>query len=418
MGLVPTRVGGRAKSRGARRRGSSLIWTLAVLVSLTGFCSLAVDVGRVQLVRTELRMAADGAARHAAQTFLATGNATTARAAAVDSADDNHADGSRPVVLDGTQDVRFGTWDAASRQFNAAAAGAESTATAVEVTVRRTAARGTAVNLAFARMIGRSTSDVTVKAVARINTRRPGIVGLDYITMTGAAGVGNVTNSFRSKAGAFGAGTTTYGRGTIASNGNITLAGNVTINGDAKPGIGMAVNTSGSASVTGSRAALARALTYPMPQAGSVATSNNNASIPGAYIDGGLDMTVAGVNLTLPAGTYYLDDLTVASSGTLNFSGPASIYLTGNLELKGTLNTNGANPANLQVFGLTSATVDLTSSTHAYMDVYAPQSAFKMSGSSVLLGSVVAKSVTLSGNANVIFDESLTVSLPAVSLVQ
>ena len=380
------------------------------------FCSLAVDVGRVQLVKGELRAAADAAARHGAQTLMSS-TVSAARAAAVDSADDNNADGSNPIVLDPTQDVRFGTWNPTTKTFTVATGVAEASATAIEVTARRTVARGNPVKLVFARMIGRSTIDITARAVARVNTRRPGIVGLDFISMTGSSGVGNVTNSYRSKAGTFGAGTTTYSRGTIMSNGYINLAGNTTINGDARPGAGQSVTLSGSATVSGSKSQLTKPLDYPLPTAGTAATSNNNGSIPSTFLSE-RDLTVASSTLTLPGGTYYLDDVLIASNAVLNFSGPATVYLTGNMEVKGSVNTSGNNPNNLRILGLGYHTIDLTSSSNSYMDVYAPGYVFKMSGSSILCGSVVAKSVTLGGNANVIFDESLTVSAPGVSLVK
>src|SRR5688572_19678299 len=59
-------VDGRARARLARRRGSALMYLTVTLVALVAFVSLAVDLGRVQLVRGELQLAADAAARHAA----------------------------------------------------------------------------------------------------------------------------------------------------------------------------------------------------------------------------------------------------------------------------------------------------------------------------------------------------------------
>jgi hypothetical protein len=53
-----------------------------------------------------------------------------------------------------------------------------------------------------------------------------------------------------------------------------------------------------------------------------------------------------------------------------------------------------------------------------YANLYAPGSAFTMGGSATLGGSVVAKTVTMGGTARVLFDESLTITSPAVSLVQ
>jgi hypothetical protein len=138
--------------------------------------------------------------------------------------------------------------------------------------------------------------------------------------MTGTVGIGNLTISSRSRDGAPGTGAT-YGRGTIASNGNITLGGNTSVNGDALPGPGKTVTVSGNATITGSRTPLSVALDYPMPSAGSAATSNSNGQIPSAYIND-RDLTVEGSNaLTLPGGTYYVDDIYVKSGATLNFSG-------------------------------------------------------------------------------------------------
>ena len=74
-----------------RRRGTSLIWVVVTLPVLMGFCSLAVDWGRVQVVKTELRRAADAAARYAAPAL--SDGITAVRARAKDSADDNTADG-------------------------------------------------------------------------------------------------------------------------------------------------------------------------------------------------------------------------------------------------------------------------------------------------------------------------------------
>src|SRR3954454_16893343 len=46
-----------------RRKGAVLIYGIMAMIVFIGFCSLAVDWGRVQLTRTELQSAADAAAR-------------------------------------------------------------------------------------------------------------------------------------------------------------------------------------------------------------------------------------------------------------------------------------------------------------------------------------------------------------------
>ncbi len=47
----------------SRRSGMAFIYIIVALVAMLGFCSFAVDLGRVQTAKTELRRAADAAAR-------------------------------------------------------------------------------------------------------------------------------------------------------------------------------------------------------------------------------------------------------------------------------------------------------------------------------------------------------------------
>src|SRR5688572_25321978 len=126
-----------------RRRGSALIWTTVVLTVLTAFCSLAVDLGRVQVVKTELRRTVDAAARYAAP---AMGQGIAAvRARAKDVADDNLADG-RPVILTDA-DIEPGHWIKGTRTFVPNGLPND----AVRVTARRTGSD--AVPLMFARVL-------------------------------------------------------------------------------------------------------------------------------------------------------------------------------------------------------------------------------------------------------------------------
>ena len=69
------------------------------------------------------------------------------------------ADG-KAVVLDRSNDIEFGTWDDQSRTFSVLSGSAASSANAVRITGRRTAARGSAVSLVFAAVVGQRTCDV------------------------------------------------------------------------------------------------------------------------------------------------------------------------------------------------------------------------------------------------------------------
>ena len=52
------------RTRGSR--GTVMVWAIVSMVALMAFVSLAVDMGRVQLAKTELQRAADAAARYGA----------------------------------------------------------------------------------------------------------------------------------------------------------------------------------------------------------------------------------------------------------------------------------------------------------------------------------------------------------------
>src|SRR5437764_13345946 len=95
---------------------------------LVGFCSLAVDVGRVMVGKGERQLAADSAARYAITGM--SGGYVAARDRAVAAAADNKADGAT-VVLDPNLDVEFGTWDPYARVFTALAGARRDTATTV-----------------------------------------------------------------------------------------------------------------------------------------------------------------------------------------------------------------------------------------------------------------------------------------------
>ena len=51
--------------RPARRRGASMLYVVTVMSVMVGFASLAIDFGRVQLAKSELRTAVDAVARYA-----------------------------------------------------------------------------------------------------------------------------------------------------------------------------------------------------------------------------------------------------------------------------------------------------------------------------------------------------------------
>src|SRR5438067_13216026 len=94
-------------ARFSPRRGIAAVYSILMLVALCGLVSMGVDLGRVQVAKTELRSAADAAAR-AGVAGLAT-SVSQAQIDAVATAAANNCDGSA-VVLDPTVDIEFGSW--------------------------------------------------------------------------------------------------------------------------------------------------------------------------------------------------------------------------------------------------------------------------------------------------------------------
>src|SRR6516225_3294927 len=79
-----------------RRRGVTMFYIIACLVALMGFVSFAVDLGRVETAKTELRRAADAAAR-AGLAYISQGSSTV-QTVAINMAANETCDGSSVVL--------------------------------------------------------------------------------------------------------------------------------------------------------------------------------------------------------------------------------------------------------------------------------------------------------------------------------
>jgi len=172
-----------------RNHGVSMMYTIVIMVAMLAVCSLAVDVARVQVAKTELRRAVDSAARFGAMGLDMDG--ATAINNAMLSASDNTVDG-HTFNLVAAQDIVIGKWDSSTRTFTAVAPVNYSTADAVQVNGKLLKARGTAVPLSFAQIIGMPTCDIkNASAVAKITrsinvnqnvpaTANPFLAGMPY----------------------------------------------------------------------------------------------------------------------------------------------------------------------------------------------------------------------------------------------
>lgn len=141
-----------------KRKGAVLIYVLVAMAAMLGFCSLAVDLGRAQMVKTQLHIASDAAARSAANGII-TG---TSVADAIDIAGRNKADG-KPVVLQ-SSDVVLGYWNTSSRIFTPGG----SPTNAAQCSAAFLTSRGTGLGMMFAPALGFKSLDIHTTATAML----------------------------------------------------------------------------------------------------------------------------------------------------------------------------------------------------------------------------------------------------------
>ena len=96
-----------------RRRGVAIYYFVIVMAALCLFVSLAVDLARVQVAKTELMRAADAGSRAAAATVPE--DLTTARSNAQYFGALNNSDGAAVSIA--TNDIEFGTWNTVTRTW-------------------------------------------------------------------------------------------------------------------------------------------------------------------------------------------------------------------------------------------------------------------------------------------------------------
>ena len=366
-----------------RSHGLAMIYTILILMIFFAFASLAVDFGRVQVAKTELRRTADSAAMAAAANLPY--GVTSAQNAAVAMATANMVDGSA-LSLDTTNDIEFGTWNLTTKTFTVLTGSARSGATGIRITARRTSARGTAIPLVFGALIGRSTCDINALSTAYCSGRRAELVGLNGIT---------VQNNFFG--GAYNSSTTTSPTHTTittgayaASNGAIDAGMNEAVQ-------GVVLGPSGTSNLTTVNAAtvLPSNISFPLPTGGTATT----------------DFTISGT-MSVPGGTYYANDLTMNNNSVLNFTGVTTLYLSGNVKFQGdaTITAYNSIPGNLKIYhtGTGSFGSATANNDTIIADIYAPGVDFAVKNNAILYGRFIFKTITAKNNLDFYYDEALT----------
>lgn len=370
------------------RRGIAAAYSILMLIALCGLVSMGVDLGRVQVAKTELRAAADAAAR-AGVAGLAT-SATQAQNDAIAMAANNKCDGSG-VVLDPV-DIEFGTWTDATRTFTVLTGAAQNDANAMRITARRIAARSTAIPLVFARLIGRNTCDITAVAIAKA-TFGPGwgFTGLDSVTIKNNTWFVSY-NSSVDPTPTLG---TVYGNALVGSNGLIFAENNDFLWGNAQLGPSGSVDPD--LSVTGTTYKYTTPLAPPAMPGWSPGV--NPGGIPQDY-----HVTST---TTLPGGTYWFTKLNVDSA--LSFSGPATVYVNGNVLIDSDLKAYNSIPSNLKIYQLGANRTfgdSKANNVDIWADIQAPGSDFLLNNKLTFYGTAIFETITTRNDSIFFVDEA------------
>ena len=402
----------------SRRRGNIVVLSAFLMIAMLAMVAFAVDLGYIADAKSELQRSADAGALAAAARLPNTGNAVTA---AINCTTNNRT--SITPALN-AQDIVFGFWDRDTATFhNPRPAGRPYNA--VKITLRRTAANGNPLSLFFGRVIGRNAADVTASAIAYGDR---GLCG-PFIGIESANAGGNLrTDSYDSYDGAYSVGTSGH-RGSLCSDGPITVHGNPEIHGDVRAGRGDTVTIHGSPEITGEIGNRLTDLNLPAVDASAAAANNNNASIvryrdPDGSgwinpLDSQRDFTLgAGANYDLAAGTYYFRNMKLVGGSSLNILGKTSIYLTGDLDRHGgaAINNNTQNANNLSILMTGPGKATINSHNAFYGFIYAPNTDVTVNGTADFFGAIVGKTLKLTGDAVGHYDESLDINLGAYAL--
>jgi Flp pilus assembly protein TadG len=383
----------------ARRRGVALIYVLVVMTAMAALASLGVDYARVALVRTEMRSAADSAARAGAVALAGGRSLAAIRADAVALVNANRVENA--ALPASAVDVEAVYWDAVSRQV---ITGGSQAPNAVRVALHRTAARANPVRLTFGGLVNVPTVDVRVVSVVTGTNGAPtGFQGLDGITMKNNVFIGSYNSATNTAPTQGSAGN----KAVFGSNGVIDGKNHLRVQGDVI--LGPSGSVDGNTTITGATRRLSSPL--PAPTVPAWAPKANPNGVPQAYS--------VSSNIQLPGGTYWFTSLNV--NGSLTFSGPATVIVNGNVNVHGSLTAAGNRPTNLTVYQLGSGRTFGDGNDNGVQitaNVIAPGGAFSTKNNATIRGSAIFRTIDAKNNLDMYFDEALGAAAGGVKVVQ
>jgi hypothetical protein len=244
------------------------------------------------------------------------------------------------------------------------------------------------------------------------------LFGAQNINVSGNA----ATDSYDSRNGAYAPATAGH-NGDIGTNSSSTDPAGVTVDGsifiDGQVAVGPDA-TDPTAVVEGYNPTFITGGTSPPSDTQDVVSQTATFPMPPVVVPPELTCTDLDVSsqtiVALPAGTYCYRNLTVQGGASLTSdgSGAVTVYLTGALVARGNSTVGYPVDPRQMVFLMGSsgaATLEegtMTGTTGFYGGLYAPNATINISGNAEVFGSIVAKTVNVTGSAAVHYDEALT----------
>jgi Flp pilus assembly protein TadG len=385
-----------ANRHSPRRKGAVVVVAVVVITLTLGIAAIAIDLGYIQLVQSQLQNAADAAALSGASALV--DGREAARIAARTVGAQNKA-GRWSVEIVPNEDIEIGRWDDGTATFTALSSDDARKANAVRVTCRRSEARHNELPLLLGPLLGVPSSQPHAAATAMSTEMCGLLIGLDSVQVQNGK-----VDSYQSELGSY-ASQTPGQNGHLCSNGPITISPEGMVQGDAHPGSGFSVNRPDL--VTGSVEPLKAPIRVPPVTPGAAASNNDNHSLP-SWAWNGTDLVVGGTNvLQLAPGTYYIPGkLAVAGTAEIRITGPTTIYVLGNVDVAGK-GMIEAGPGDLRM-NLLGATAKFTGNGQLTAVIYGPATDILVEGNGAFCGAVVARNLVLKGfPAGIHADESL-----------
>lgn len=380
-----------------------MVLTAVSLITLLLCASLAVDIGHLCAVTAEVQNTADAAALAGAgalhEGFLAEG--------AVDIALDFIAQNQKPQGFFSLNDqvIELGAYNTVTQTFTSLAISGDLEASAVRVVSHRSE-----TPYFFAAIIGKTQTDVSREAVAKLGVSCGGIWGLQGIEVPG----GINTDSYISTDGAYSS-LTARPNGDLCSGKAIETNGVFYVDGDAISGVTYGFTQKGpTGTVTGDIFSQNNPTSWPLDDFSDIQFANDNDTIglttpddADPFWHGNNIRLKTDQNLNLAGGTYYFDSITMVAQSTMTFTGPTTVYVTGDIKMAGGgFITSSGDPHDLTII-CSGESVYIHGSETFYGTVLAPYAETSLGGTAAFYGVAIGETVKIHGDFVFHADESL-----------